>query len=342
MIYGESYQKIREALERFLISGDVDVFLPSLKNIKQLATQQQVLLSVYTEVTLGNQTEDEDQKIHMDIVNKLDAVLTEKLKSKELASELIQNRLAGHNTKMTVMPGEPGLVTMVREMLVHLLVILTTGEDSNLTQPLRLLATKPQQMYQRFLPTMPQDDLVYVNQAMQNWINEKQPHYEKLEVYTCPNGHIYTIGDCGRPWSKGTCIECGSLIGGLSHKLETGNVKIETVADKTVQGHTLGAPAARQKEAIPERKLGPAATSLLRLLTHMAMSLGANRHPVEVVQLIEPPVTVDQVQDFLFDHMTCDLEVLASSLGRSEEDCVLLVNLVIRNIGKDDKKCKYV
>ena len=338
MVYGQCYYNIRQALQQLLITGDMEVFL---KDVKPAKTQKEVLLSLYTEVTLGNQSNSDNQKVHSDILNKLDIALTQKLKAKALASELIQNKLGGHNTKMTVMPGELGLVTMVREMMVHMLVILTTGEDSNLTQPLRLLATKPLQMHQRFLPTMPQDDLVYINKAMQSWLKETtNSNFDKLEIYRCPNGHAYTIGDCGRPWSKGTCIECGSLIGGLYHELETGNVKVETVADKTVQGHTLGAPEARQKEAVPERRLGPAATSLLRLLTHMAMSLGANRHPSDVVQLIEPAVKVEQVEDFLFDHITRDLEVLVRSLGRSEEDCVLLVNLVIRKIGQDDRKCE--
>ena len=338
MVYGQCYYTICQALQQLLITGDMEVFLDV---VKPAETQKEVLLSLYTEVTLGNQFNNDNQKVHSDILNKLDIALTQKLKAKALASELIQNKLGGHNTKMTVMPGEPGLVTMVREMLIHLFVILTTGEDSNLTQPLRLLATKPQQMHQRFLPTMPQEDLVYVNEAMQNWLRESKIFNENLRVYKCPNGHVYTIGNCGLPYNKGKCFECGESIGGLSNQLETGNVKVQTVTDETLQGHTLGAPAARQREAIPERNLGPTATSLLRLLTHMAMYLGANRHPEKTVRLILPAITVEQVDDFLFDHMTCDLEVLASSLGRSVEDCVLLVHLVIRNIGKDDKKCEY-
>ncbi|CAM9147741.1 unnamed protein product [Discosporangium mesarthrocarpum] len=33
--------------------------------------------------------------------------------------------------------------------------------------------------------------------------------------YTCPNGHIYGVGDCGMRNERGTCNECGAVIGGL-------------------------------------------------------------------------------------------------------------------------------
>ena len=301
-----------------------------LLSTEEQTTQQELFLCLYTEVTLSNLNE--KHKINTDILDKLNKVLTEQVAHKQLVSDLIQNRLARHNTMMTVIPGEADLVTMVREMLVHLLVILTTGEDSNLTQPLRLLATKPQQMHQRFLPTMPQDDLVYANEVLQS--------IEQLQLYKCSNGHPYTIGECGRPWKKGKCIECGEVIGGELHRLESGNERMESATDNTLHGHILGPPANRQREAIPERKLSPATTSLLRILTHMAMSLGANEHPDEVKQLIVPNIAIDKLHKFLYNHITCDLEAMESSLCRSVEDCVLLVNLVIRNIGMDDGKCE--
>ena len=41
--------------------------------------------------------------------------------------------------------------------------------------------------------------------------------------YKCRNGHIYAIGDCGGATQTGECPDCGSLIGGTGHRLETGN-----------------------------------------------------------------------------------------------------------------------
>ena len=41
--------------------------------------------------------------------------------------------------------------------------------------------------------------------------------------FKCPRGHIYAIGECGGAMQRGTCPECGAVIGGASHRLEEGN-----------------------------------------------------------------------------------------------------------------------
>ena len=43
--------------------------------------------------------------------------------------------------------------------------------------------------------------------------------------YTCPNGHVYAIGECGGATQESTCPECGERIGGTSHRLlDTNNI----------------------------------------------------------------------------------------------------------------------
>ncbi|XP_046738003.1 NFX1-type zinc finger-containing protein 1-like [Diprion similis] len=49
-------------------------------------------------------------------------------------------------------------------------------------------------------------------------IGYKQGHWFK-----CPNGHIYTIGDCGGAMEESKCNECGAAIGGGSHRLRSDN-----------------------------------------------------------------------------------------------------------------------
>lgn len=41
--------------------------------------------------------------------------------------------------------------------------------------------------------------------------------------YQCPNGHEYTIGNCGGPSHYARCPECGALIGGQDHVLTADN-----------------------------------------------------------------------------------------------------------------------
>lgn len=43
--------------------------------------------------------------------------------------------------------------------------------------------------------------------------------------YRCPNGHVYTIGECGGAMQVSTCPECGEAIGGQSHELVSRNAR---------------------------------------------------------------------------------------------------------------------
>jgi hypothetical protein len=41
--------------------------------------------------------------------------------------------------------------------------------------------------------------------------------------YSCPNGHVYVIGECGGAMQVSSCPECGVRIGGTHHNLEATN-----------------------------------------------------------------------------------------------------------------------
>ena len=41
--------------------------------------------------------------------------------------------------------------------------------------------------------------------------------------YCCPNGHIYTVGECGGAVVESQCPECGAIIGGGGHQLRNDN-----------------------------------------------------------------------------------------------------------------------
>ena len=49
--------------------------------------------------------------------------------------------------------------------------------------------------------------------------------------YKCPNGHFYCIGECGGAMQRSKCPECGAVIGGQQHTLETGNVHAPEMDD---------------------------------------------------------------------------------------------------------------
>jgi hypothetical protein len=41
--------------------------------------------------------------------------------------------------------------------------------------------------------------------------------------YKCPNGHVYTVGNCTWPMEEARCTQCGAIIGGSNHKPREGN-----------------------------------------------------------------------------------------------------------------------
>jgi len=43
--------------------------------------------------------------------------------------------------------------------------------------------------------------------------------------YNCPNGHTFVIADCGGATMRSTCPECGAVIGGTGHTLDSQNTR---------------------------------------------------------------------------------------------------------------------
>lgn len=54
-------------------------------------------------------------------------------------------------------------------------------------------------------------------------MNKEVGQQNSIHWYQCPNGHVYTIGECGGAMQQSTCPECGAIIGGLSHALNSQN-----------------------------------------------------------------------------------------------------------------------
>jgi hypothetical protein len=60
-------------------------------------------------------------------------------------------------------------------------------------------------------------------QMIHNALREASSIQPKGAWYKCPNGHLYTIGDCGGALVRAKCLECGAVIGGENHRAAEGN-----------------------------------------------------------------------------------------------------------------------
>jgi len=71
-----------------------------------------------------------------------------------------------------------------------------------------------------------QDELDYLYQHVSR-LNQE----EIIEImgisggrwYTCPEGHLYSVGECGMPMQDTSCPECGHMIGGSNHNPHINN-----------------------------------------------------------------------------------------------------------------------
>uniref|UniRef100_A0A8C3EPZ3 RING-type E3 ubiquitin transferase n=1 Tax=Corvus moneduloides TaxID=1196302 RepID=A0A8C3EPZ3_CORMO len=222
--------------------------------------------------------------------------------------------------------GLPGLALELRgcsqhgvlvEMAVHVAAVLLCGH-SPVLQPLRNLAFQPHTMQHSFLPTMPEDIMAQARA----WEG-----LAALRWYECPNGHPCTVGECGLPMEKSRCPDCRAPIGGTEHKPLQGFQLSRNHGDRTQTGHILGDVQHRRAPGVSDRGVSPGVFVLLRLLMHLSMLLGASRAPQSLTMMIKP--AVDDVVSFLQQHIQEDLAQLTRILGKSVDDTMNIVHLVL-------------
>ncbi|KAG5853532.1 hypothetical protein ANANG_G00026970 [Anguilla anguilla] len=220
--------------------------------------------------------------------------------ARTFATALVRNSLG----PLCVRADRPGVEHTLTELAVHLSAVLRCGEGGVLA-PLRQLAMSPSNMRNSFLPTMPEDMQYMAVKACT----------EKLEWYTCRNGHPCAIGECGRP------AQTRPVFG----------LRGRNRRDRTQPGHILGDPSRRgDGDALDTRNLPPVAFAVLRLLTHLALLLGAAADPQCVSQIIRP--SVQDPGAFLMQHLRKDLEQLTQTLGLGADDTVTAIHLLLSSL----------
>ncbi|ELK12270.1 RING finger protein 213 [Pteropus alecto] len=235
---------------------------------------------------------------------------------RHFATSLVTNALP----LLRMGPRESSLESTVTEMAIHAAIILLCGQNKIL-EPLKNLAFSPDNMAKAFLPTMPEDLLAQAR----NWKG-----LEGVRWYNCPNGHLCSVGECGMPMEQGSCVDCGAPVGGMNHKPEHGFTAVQSLSDRTQTGHVLGSPPPRGAVVVSDRELSPAVFLLIRLLTHLALLLGAAQSPQALVHIIKPPVR--DPREFLQQHIRRDLEQLTQTLGKGADETTHVVHLVLRSL----------
>ncbi|XP_052216221.1 E3 ubiquitin-protein ligase rnf213-alpha-like isoform X4 [Dreissena polymorpha] len=312
IVCGSTYSDIREAVSKCLLNST------EITNLKLLLEQLQtgdstwvlfLLLAVHRLVTCANVW---NTKQNLENKDKLYQFFDHDLFSndKELLMQLFHNDL------------QPGCLKIVSRtdtfyyglqcLLTHFKFVLLACKENgtHLMNPFVELSNGDEDIEMMFLPAM--EDPIENHPILHAAASEEH-------VYLCPNGHPYLIGECGRPWTKSKCTDCGATIGGESHRRYKNNKH-----DTSAVGHTLG--NADKNTGNSTRDLDPIYCNVIRLLVHMAMYLG----PVEMIKrIIRPSLQDDEVSAFVLEHITRNVHDLEQLLACRTDDVFLLIHYLV-------------
>ncbi|XP_068575114.1 E3 ubiquitin-protein ligase rnf213-alpha isoform X2 [Cebidichthys violaceus] len=322
LVCGDDYKTIRNAVAKAVMEGKVNGLDETCEGCRCLPQRTAVylLLALYREVTTLYR---EGNASFHPKPEQLEALTTYIENSKFLASPqmkafaraLVTNQLRS----LVVCPGASGAQSVLVDLTIHLAAVLLCGNQGILA-PLQQLAMEPDNMQAAFLPTMPEDMLVVAHQAM-----------GPVRWYYCPNGHPCTIGECGQPMETSFCLDCRVQIGGVNHLPVKGFQVVQLQGDRTQTGHVLGDPSRRDNpDMLDTKSISLVPFTMIRMLTHMAMLLGACSHPQSISAIIKPPVPDPAA--FLLAHLQEDMKHLIRSLGKGTDDTVSAVHLLISSL----------
>ncbi|KAJ7339378.1 hypothetical protein OS493_005772 [Desmophyllum pertusum] len=335
IVHENQYRALREGLAKTVISGNIQNIVTAITESKVQGVNKDILilLALYREITLTNASPVQQHTVSEEVKKKLDDFVKSgghlTIKAQPFARQLLENSQGGKLKELQVFHGKSPQEHTLAEIVIHTSVALQCVGSGSLAQPLCALMMDPLTMKNSFLPTMPEDNfqecINVIAQTMKGtgWVGQ---------WYECGNcRHPYFIGECARPMQQSTCPGCGNVLGGKLHKFR-GERKIADRKDKTKTGHALGEPGSRSTCAEPQRNMSPIVCSLLRIVMHSAMVTGACRNAQATTQLITPPCQSQPMEQFLWQHLQRDLDILGRALGRSVDDTALAVHLVLQRM----------
>ena len=105
--------------------------------------------------------------------------------------------------------------------------------------------------------------------------------------------------------------------------------------DATKTGHTLGRAESRTSIPAPERNLSSPAVCIIRALMHTAF-IWCSCHQQDLVHdlatLVKPFVDLGHLPEYFWMHLHKDIQHLSRVTGRSIDESVLIIHLILKDI----------
>ncbi|XP_013380375.1 E3 ubiquitin-protein ligase rnf213-alpha-like [Lingula anatina] len=335
LICGQLYEHLRETVTKVVLGKSVDLIQEVLdgSNDGVPLKETSMLLALYREVTTSYIHEDPNRLPSQEVLQNLVQYYHQLsiFQMKTFCQKILSNQIGQGCPELTITRGQDRLHQQMSALVIHAMVIYsvkcTTVRQKGILEPFLKMFQKPQDMNASYFPTMPQDELSEIREAVHSGRTGGQAD----TLWVCPNGHPYVIGDCGRPAVEAQCQTCGIKIGGMHHNPAQGNVKARE-DDQTQPGHILGNASTRNTTSEPMRGISAVQAAILRMITHITMFVAANRDPQGVTSLIQGVNLANGVNTFLWQHIQADIQTLSRTIRKSPEDCVLMMHMIIQNI----------
>uniref|UniRef100_A0A9J7YJS3 RING-type E3 ubiquitin transferase n=1 Tax=Cyprinus carpio carpio TaxID=630221 RepID=A0A9J7YJS3_CYPCA len=316
---GQSYCTLRDGVGEALQEGTTNGLKEALRALSDPGPLKNVLLTlaVFRQVTCRFLSPERAIYPQAQETRLLEDVIRENITghATELCTALLSNEIGGPGSYLSLRAGVPAKRRPVLELLVHAGAVFYSG--NGLLSPLFSIASQPQNMTGAFLPTMPDD---HTSDAQQWLTGEKD-----LKMYLCANRHACFVGECGKPMAMSYCATCGVRIGGQNHRPVKGFIEAHGIPDMTRPGHILG--HAENRSEAPNRNHTLAQSCLLRLCLHLAMLQGAIYDQQGIRNMIHP--NVNDVYEFLWQHLEKDMEVLGKTLNLNLDDSAIIIHLIL-------------
>eukprot|EP00339_Tiarina_fusa_P025284 CAMPEP_0117064642 /NCGR_PEP_ID=MMETSP0472-20121206/45158_1 /TAXON_ID=693140 ORGANISM="Tiarina fusus, Strain LIS" /NCGR_SAMPLE_ID=MMETSP0472 /ASSEMBLY_ACC=CAM_ASM_000603 /LENGTH=1533 /DNA_ID=CAMNT_0004784887 /DNA_START=231 /DNA_END=4830 /DNA_ORIENTATION=+ len=303
-IYEEVCGKIRFCVTRADVNSD------SLQLIRD-SSPEVITAAMYTQVThdLGN-------SVINDTGLKVLRSWNEELSKNDDSCFVLRNWLLDGCPQFCEAVNISGIAGLCQ---LQVSIYLAIWASTHKTSWVHALFFDPQSHKESYLISMPDDEFAEIARISQasGW-------------YSCPNGHKYSIGNCGMPMERSACPACGATIGGANHVAVRGVKRLtneQVLAGSQKPGYQLDS---NESTCI---RLSAVALRVLRFILHtgllFASSLSQENAKV-ISSLLSSNVEIDPFS-FLSARVQEDWTKLRDLCKLGHGDLAVSLNIIVRS-----------
>uniref|UniRef100_UPI00193A976F E3 ubiquitin-protein ligase rnf213-alpha-like n=1 Tax=Styela clava TaxID=7725 RepID=UPI00193A976F len=211
------------------------------------------------------------------------------------------------------------------------LVVIAVSKQKYLLDSFKMLIQDTDSVKNLYLPSMP-ESMFFSLPAQLKTIGRNPYGHMVHGLHTCPNGHIYFIGECTNPTEEAKCIDCGETIGGVGEKLSSRNERYTVpTAEESHTGYILDTldKTKRNRMDNPEDRMTKQGVAFTRFVLHSCMLISVWDQNKVVEKLSRRGNwTYDSFVSYLFHQMQSNIDGFAQAISKNTDDAELVMHKI--------------